>query len=106
MVSEKDKVRHFFRAWQKEFPNFKTPKVKKLLQKKDYVVVVGAGQGAYDKSPMYSASAFKFVKGQMKGVSGGTGVKVRGFKRLKGGKNFKSQVEAKAYANKLLRKLK
>ena len=106
MVSEKDKVRHFFRAWQKEFPNFKTPKVKKLLQKKNYVVSVSAGQGAYDPKPMYSATPFKFVKGNLKALDGGVGVKVRGFKRLKGGKNFKSQVEARAYGNKLLRRLK
>jgi|LGOV01.1.fsa_nt_gb hypothetical protein len=105
MVSEKDKIRHFFKAYQKEFPNFKTPKVKKVLQKKDFVVTVSAGQGVGEPKPMYSATPFKFVKGYMKGVTEKKGVAVRGFKRLKGGKNFKSQVEAKAYANKLMRKL-
>jgi len=104
--AKKNGVNHFFRAWQKEYPNFYTSKLKKVLKKKDYVVSVSAGQGAYDPYPVYSATPFKMVKGKMKSVYGEGGVGVKGFKRLKGGKMFKDEVKARAYANKLLKKFK
>ena len=93
----------FFKAWQKEFPNFYTPKLKRVEHKKDFLVSVSAGQGAWDKSPVYDATAFKFVKGKMGGNLGNTSV--RGFKRL-GGRRFKDEVKARAYAKKMLRGLK
>lgn len=102
IIRKPNKVR-FFKAYQKEFPNFYTPKLKKVLHKKDFVVSVSAGQGAFDKAPMYDATAFKFIKGRIGGDLGQP--KVRGFKRLSG-KRFKKEVKARAYANKLLRSLK
>lgn len=103
MTTQKS-VNRFFKAWQKEFPNFYTPKLKKVLQKKDYVVSVSAGQGAYDKYPVYDTTAFKMFHGRMKGVYRPRGVSVKGFKRLKG-KRFTEEVKARAYAKKLLRGL-
>ena len=102
-LSEKDKIRHFFKAWQKEFPNFKTPKLKKIIQKKDYVVAISGGRGIGEPSATYDATAFKYVKGRLSGQLGKP--KVRGFKRVKA-KRFKDEVKARAYAKKMLEKLK
>ena len=101
---KKSDVRKFFSSWQKEYPNFKTPKVKKIMQKKNYVFCVSAGAGALDKKPSYSATAYKLYQGRMKGALGKP--KVQGFKRMKGAKMFKSQVEAKMYAKKMMKKYK
>ena len=92
-------ITHFFKAWQTEFPNFATPKLKKVMKKKDYVVSVSAGQGAVDPFPVYDATGFKYVEGNLGGSLGKP--RVRGFKRL-GGKRFKSEVRARAYAKKML----
>lgn len=92
------KIGSFFKAWQPEFPNFYTPKLKKMYQKKDHVVSVSAGQGAFDPFPVYDATDFKYVEGKVGKTP------VRGFKRL-GGKRFKSEVKAKAEAKRMLRGL-
>jgi len=101
-MKKKTDVKKFFTAWQTEFPNFYTPKLKKVLQKGKTVVSVSAGHGAYEKAPTYASTPFKFVEGHLGGALGKPAV--RGFKRLKGGKMFKTQVKARAYANKLLKK--
>lgn len=97
-------IKKFFSGWQKEYPNFKTPKVKKIMQKKNYVVCVSAGQGAYEKKPSYSATGYKLVQGKLKGALGQP--KVQGFKRMKGAKMFKDEVKARMYAKKLMKKYK
>ena len=99
MSYKKKKIGNFFKAWQPEFPNFATPKLKKMYQKKDRVVSVSAGQGAYDPFPVYDATSFKYIEGHLGGGLGQP--KVRGFKRT-GGKRFKDEVKARAYAKKLL----
>ena len=97
-MKKKKNVKGFFTAWQKEFPNFYTPKLKQVLAKNKKVVSVSAGQGAFDSNPMYDATSFKYFEGHMGGQLGQP--LVRGFKRT-GGKRFKSQVKAKLYAKKL-----
>ena len=103
-MKKKTNVKKFFRAWQTEFPNFYTPKLKDVLQKKKKVVSVSAGWGAFEKSPTYASTPFEYVEGHLGGSLGKP--KVRGFKRLKGGKMFKSEVKARMYAKKLLNKFK
>ena len=101
----KRSVKKFFTAWQKEFPNFYTPKLKKVLQRnRNFLVSVSAGHGAYEKKPTYSATPFKYVEGHLGGSLGKPAV--RGFKRLKGGRAFKSEVKARLHAKKLLKKFK
>jgi len=101
----KQSVRKFFTAWQKEYPNFYTPKLKKVLQKnRNILISVSAGHGAYEKKPTYSATPFQYYEGKLGGSLGQP--KVRGFKRLKGGRNFKSEVKARIHAKKLLSKYK
>ena len=98
MAYKKEGIGNFFKAWQPEFPNFYTPKLKKMYQKKDYVVSVSAGQGAFDPYPVYDATEFKYVEGKVGKTP------VRGFKRV-GGKRFKSEVKARAEAKRMLRSL-
>lgn len=94
-------IKKFFKKWQMEFPNFKTPKLKKMMQKDKHIVTISAGQGVLEKQPMYATTPFQLVEGQLKGELGRPMVK--GFKRLKGGKMFKDEVKAKMYGKKLMR---
>ncbi|MCK5294187.1 MAG: hypothetical protein KAJ49_06000 [Arcobacteraceae bacterium] len=94
-------IRKFFKKWQMEFPNFKTPKLKKMMQKDKHIVTISAGQGVLDRKPMYATTPFQFYEGRLGGALGKPSVK--GFKRLKGGKMFKEEVKAKMYAKKLMR---